>query len=511
MMKIKNSSQSLSENTTKYSDKACNNRPRNLGALGTLSHLDANWGTSLAYVLPLSLSLTGRLAPVYMIIVSIVMFIVANGYKIICKHNTDGGGVYSSLKKINKFLAIVGALLLVTDYIVTEALSISDSYHYLSGIGIEKIITDPTVWTVCILILLSIVNWRGPNFSGKLASVASLSTFFLSGTLAIAAIPLIPEGIKHIGEFNQSILDLLRNTVGVLLALSGVEAISNMTGVMKDPETTSRKAINFALLKVIFTTIVLGIAMNALPVNANYHTINNSLSEEIIRYKNDGYLIDNSTGIFYRYQESNDLNCVINKIHTALSRKNNFSCTKIRYDYAQDNILVQMGTYLAGRYSLPQTLGSIYGWLIGISYGLLLIFAGNTAIISITNLLFVLAKDGELPKVFTKLNKNFNVPIAGLIFAVVMPIIVILLVGSSVENLAALYAVGMVGAVTLSLIGATWQVKGNEKIITGLGAVVMVVLLLVLLFNKIQATLFACIILIIGLLTRTIQKHFQKH
>lgn len=70
-------------------------RPRNLSVLDTVFHLDGPWGASLAYALPIALSLTGRLAPVYLIIISIVMFIVANGYKVICKHHPDGGGVYS--------------------------------------------------------------------------------------------------------------------------------------------------------------------------------------------------------------------------------------------------------------------------------------------------------------------------------------------------------------------------------------------------------------------------------
>src|SRR5260221_11695002 len=125
----------ISGDSTSHTDEAAHgehdshgdgHRPRNLGVRESLFHLDADWGTSLAYILPLSLGLTGRLAPVYMIIIAVIMFIVANAYKVVCRHNPDGGGVYSSLRKVNKFLAVVGALLLVTDYIVTQALSVTD-------------------------------------------------------------------------------------------------------------------------------------------------------------------------------------------------------------------------------------------------------------------------------------------------------------------------------------------------------------------------------------------------
>jgi hypothetical protein len=98
--------------------------PRNLGVAESLFHLDADWGTSLAYTIPLAFALTGRLAPIYLIIIAFVMFVVASGYKVVCKYTPEGGGVYGTLRKTNRFLAVVGALLLITDFIVTQALSV---------------------------------------------------------------------------------------------------------------------------------------------------------------------------------------------------------------------------------------------------------------------------------------------------------------------------------------------------------------------------------------------------
>lgn len=472
-------------------------RPRNLGTMEALFHLDADWGTSLAYILPLGLALTGRLAPIYMLIIAFIMFVVANGYKIVCRHNPDGGGVYSSLKKVNKFLAVVGALLLVTDYVVTEALSVSDAYHYLhidQLVPASMISSFPSFlpmasfWTIIIILLLTVINWRGPHFSAKFAGIASASTFILAGILAVLALPLVPAGLANIGHFNQSIFDVLRNTTGVLLALSGVEAISNMTGIMKDPTGTSRKAINLELVKVIFTTVVLGIAMNGLPNQVVF----------------EGHQVDGKFVVDTEQVQITDLPCFANMAIAKLGG-GDFQCAKRTQQVARADMLVAMGEYL-----VPGTFGKVYGWMIGVAYGLLLIFAGNTALIDITNVTYALARDNELPKGYTKLNQKFGVPIWGLFTACVMPIATVLIVGSNIEALAALYAIGVVGAVTMNLAGTSLQVKGGERMIAGFGAAVMSVLFVTLVITKMEATLFASSVLVLGLSARAIQKKFAK-
>ena len=52
----------------------------------------------------------------------------------------------------------------------------------------------------------------------------------------------------------------------IVLALSGVEAIANMTGIMVQPvEKTARKAILPVLIEIVILNLVLALAMTALP------------------------------------------------------------------------------------------------------------------------------------------------------------------------------------------------------------------------------------------------------
>jgi nucleotide-binding universal stress UspA family protein len=80
---------------------------------------------------------------------------------------------------------------------------------------------------------------------------------------------------------------------------------------------------------------------------------------------------------------------------------------------------------------------------------LLLLSAVNTSIVAMVALLYSLAQDEELPPVFKLLN-GFGVPWVPLIVAVVLPILVLDL-APGLEALASLYAIGVVGAITLNL------------------------------------------------------------
>ena len=96
------------------------------------------------------------------------------------------------------------------------------------------------------------------------------------------------------------------------------------------------------------------------------------------------------------------------------------------------------------------------------SFCLLLLSAANTAIVAMIGLLYMTAQDGEMPPQFKRLNRH-GVPLYPLLIAVGLPIIV-LLTATNFEGLAGLYAIGVVGAITVNLgsctfnrtIGFTW-------------------------------------------------------
>ncbi len=201
--------------------------------------------------------------------------LVAVNYITICRLYPGGGGVYSSLRHRSHTVAVIGALLLAADFIITIALSIIDACHY---IGVD----NPQAWAIVIILCIGILNWFGPRKAGSVAlwisalTVAALATIILfSAPTALTQLELLPPK----GGFlpNWWIF------VGIILSISGIESVSNMTGVMRDPARTSRRAILTVLTKVAIATVFLSLAMLAIP-NLQGHT------EDMIRHLGELYV-----------------------------------------------------------------------------------------------------------------------------------------------------------------------------------------------------------------------------
>ena len=62
---------------------------------------------------------------------SALLALVGINYMAICRHYRDGGGVYASVYHRSKIIAIVGAFLLIADYIVTASISALSGFQYV--------------------------------------------------------------------------------------------------------------------------------------------------------------------------------------------------------------------------------------------------------------------------------------------------------------------------------------------------------------------------------------------
>jgi amino acid transporter len=149
--------------------------------------------------------------------------------------------------------------------------------------------------------------------------------------------------------------------------------------------------------------------------------------------------------------------------------------------------------------------------VVGAVFGLLLLSAVNTAIGGMVALLYVMARDRELPEHFTQLNR-FGVPWVPLIAATILPILVLDL-AESVENLASLYAIGVVGAIALN-IGACAFAKSlplasRERTIMKGTMAVMGVIWVTIAVTKLYALFFVAVVLAVGLAIREYTRRFQ--
>ena len=106
-------------------------RPRNLDVPRAAAILYGDWGTSKAYVIGLAFAVGGYASFWLIAAMCVLTALVGLNYMVICRHYPDGGGVYASVRHRSEIVSIVGAFLLIADYIVTAALSALSAFEYL--------------------------------------------------------------------------------------------------------------------------------------------------------------------------------------------------------------------------------------------------------------------------------------------------------------------------------------------------------------------------------------------
>src|ERR1051326_6811763 len=193
-------------------------RPRNVDWKRAAALLYGDWGTSKAYVLGLAFVAAGFASFSIILAVCVLTAIVGFNYIIICAHFPDGGGVYSAAREQSRFLASVGALLLIANFIVTAALSGWAGVTYL---GV------PTQYApfaaMAVILVLGVVNHFGPKHSGSVSIWLAVPAVVV--VVAIIAFSAKHLTVTHLEPPHTDLETLWVQFVGVILALSGVEAI----------------------------------------------------------------------------------------------------------------------------------------------------------------------------------------------------------------------------------------------------------------------------------------------
>ncbi|MGA2232781.1 MAG: amino acid permease, partial [Tepidisphaeraceae bacterium] len=139
--------------------------------------------------------------------------------------------------------------------------------------------------------------------------------------------------------------------------------------------------------------------------------------------------------------------------------------------------------------------------------GILLLSAGNTAITDMISIQYLMARDGELPMPLVRLNR-FGVPWLPAVLAASVPIFV-LLFSHDLDQLAALYAIGVVGAVAINVSLCAFHPrlrKMHRKVLMIFLAVVLMVIWVTVAFVKHEALIFVSIVMAVGLTARQLNK-----
>jgi amino acid transporter/nucleotide-binding universal stress UspA family protein len=438
-------------------------RPRNVDVPRAAAILYGDWGTSKAYVIGLAFAVAGYSSFWLIAPMCLLTALVGLNYMAICRHYPDGGGVYASVRHRSEVISIVGAFLLIADYIVTAALSALSAFQYLG-------VPHPEKFAAAAIAFIGLLNFFGPKHTGGLAFLVSVPTVVVVVILSVFSLPHLGTAIHNLQPLHGGFFHNWNGFVGIVLALSGVEAVANATGVMKlNPGSTDAKpsvsrtstpATLIVMAEVCVFTAFLGLIMLAL----------NGL-----QISGDEVNAPGHPGV-------------------------------------RDYMLRYMAEVFVG-HSFGAVVGHAAGVVVAVVFGVLLLSAVNTAIVDLIAIQFLMSRDGEVPSVFQKLN-NFGVPTLAMFASTIVPVCLVLFV-KDVAGLADLYAVGVVGAIATNLAASSTDRKLPlvpwERGLMFCTFLVMLAIEISLFVDKPAARVFAVTILAVGLILRgLVQERREK-
>lgn len=340
------------------------------------------------------------------IAISVLLIIVTLSYRQTIYAYPNGGGAYIVARdNFGELPAQVAGAALLTDYILTVAVSISAGVEQITS-GFQGLIPFRVEIAVGVIILMTIVNLRGVKESGRIFAIPTyffLSMMFLTlgvgfvrfftGTLGVV------EGVEVI---HHSVLEplglflILRAFSSGCTALTGIEAISNGITAFKQPRSKNA-AITLVWMSSILIVLFLGITFLAHQIEAQPSHV--------------------------------------------------------------ETIISQLGRTIYGD-------GSILYYMVLAGTALILLMAGNTSYADFPRLAALQAGDGFLPRQLTYRGGRL-VFAWGIVALAIAASLLVILAGARTTQLIPLYAVGVFLSFTISQAGMVVRFRKIGKLKPG--------------------------------------------
>ncbi len=369
----------------------------------------------------------GYLLPISLLIVGL-LFLVTFSYRQTIRAYPSGGGSYIvAHANLGTLPGLVAAAALLTDYVLTVAVSVSSGvFNLASAFPILQDVTVPLI--VGFILLVMAVNLRGISESG---SIFALPTYvFLGSVILLVGVGIVRTALGGAPQVtgvvpiqvpveSMSLLLLMRAFADGCSAMTGTEAISNGTPAFKPPEWKNAQ-ITMVTMAVILAVVFLGISFLA--------SVSGAVPTE------------------------------------------------------HESVLSQVGRAVFGR-------GPIW-YLLLMATMAILVLAAQTSFADFPRLASILARDGFMPRQFAFRGERlaFN---SGIVALAVVASVVVVAFRGRVEALIPLYAIGVFTAFTLSQAGMVrhWLAERGpgwrrSATINGLGAAATLVVTIVFAIAK---------------------------
>lgn len=225
----------------------------------------ATGGTILGLSIPIAIA------------IAVLLAIVTVSYRQTIFAYPNGGGAYIVARdNLGEIPALIAGAALLTDYILTVAVSISSGVAQITS-AFPALLPFKVEIAVGVILLITVMNLRGVKESGRVFAVPTyffLGTMFL--TLGVGFVRALGSNLPTVTEveaIQQSVVEpltlllVLRAFSSGGTALTGVEAISNGITAFKQPRSRNA-AITLVWMGGILITLFLGITFLANQIHA---------------------------------------------------------------------------------------------------------------------------------------------------------------------------------------------------------------------------------------------------
>ena len=397
--------------------------------------------------------------PISIAIALLLTIVVISYIQTVRVYETSGGAYIVARENLGTLPSLVGAAALLTDYVLTVAVSISAGIFAITSFA-PSLSAHKVDLSIAALLVIVAANLRGVRESGLVFALPTYLFVTSIAALVIAGIVELATGTAHhavtphalpVGTGTITLFVLLRAFSSGSTALTGVEAIANGVNAFRQPHGKNA-AQTLAILGTIAISLFLGVSYLAVHLHARPSSTDSVVSQ-IAR----AVFPSGSAGAFMYY--------------------------------------------------------AVQGLTL-----LVLILAANTSFQGFPRLSALLARDRFAPRQFTNLGDRLVFSNGVVVLATVAGLL-LWIYGANTNSLIHLYVIGVFTAFTLSQAGMVkywWRTTGSRfgwrPLVNGVGATATGVVTLIVVYTKFAEGAWlvtvAIPLLVVGMYG--IRRHYQR-
>jgi amino acid transporter len=242
--------------------------------------------SALVVLVGVSASAAHLVFPISIAIAILLAVVVLSYMQTVRVYETSGGAYVVARENLGTLPSLVGAAALLTDYVLTVAVSISAGIFAITSF-VPSLAHHKVGLSLAALLLIVVANLRGVRESGLVFALPTYLFVTSIGTLIMVGLVQLATGNTHhavtphplpAGTGAITLFVLLRAFSSGSTALTGVEAIANGVNAFRRPHGKNA-AQTLAILGVIAITLFLGVSYLAVHLHARPSSTDSVVSQ----------------------------------------------------------------------------------------------------------------------------------------------------------------------------------------------------------------------------------------